>query len=102
MMLDELTQTIEQLDQMRPSPMEVWISRHAPDKDAKGSWAAWKMPVKRPYLVGFFPETEEIVIMSKAVFAMLADDIFAVNIPVFKSGGIRVLGPPVPLRGLRV
>jgi len=40
MMLDELAQTIEQLEQMCPPPMEVWISRHAPDKDAKGNWAS--------------------------------------------------------------
>ena len=102
MMLDELAQTIEQLEQMRPSPVEVWISRHAPDRDAEGNLSVWKLLVKRPYLIGFLPETEEIVIMSKNVFAMLAADIFAVNIPVFRSGGVRVLGLPAPLRVLGV
>lgn len=78
---------------MHPPPMEVWISKHAPDKDADGNWTTWKMPVKAPYLTGFFKETEEIIIVSENVFAMLADDIFAVHIPVFRSGGVRVLTP---------
>jgi hypothetical protein len=97
MMLDELARTIEQLEQMRPPPVEVWISKHAPDKDADGNWAACKLPVKSPYLVGFLPETKEIIVVSETVFAMLAADVFAVNIPVFRSGGVRVPGPPAPL-----
>ena len=97
MMLDDLAQTIEQLQQMRPPLMEVWISRHAPDRDVKGNLATFKLPVKKPLLAGFFPETEQIIIMSESVFARLAADIFAVNIPVFRSGGVRVLGPSVPL-----
>jgi len=97
MMLDELAQTIEQLEQMRPPPVEVWISKYAPDKDVDGNWTTCKLPVESPYLAGFLPETEEIIIVSETVFAMLAADVFAVGIPVFRNGGVRVLGPPAPL-----
>jgi hypothetical protein len=92
-MLDEIIQITEQLQQMRPPPAEVWLSRYAPDRDADGNWIVCKLPVKRPYLVGFLPETEGIFVMSENVFARLASDIFIANIPVFRSGGVRVSVP---------
>lgn len=96
-LLDDLARTIEQLQQMRPPPVEVWISRLAPDRDATGNLTAWKLPVKKPFLAGFLSETEQIIIMSENVFARLACDIFATNIPVFRSGGVRSWGPPLEL-----